>query len=138
MIQLTFLLEKVDRYNTECWFPWVRSDRNIMLAIMSVNMCRTSFITTVLTKFYMTVCMLLTYGKHFAWPHHFNRREVWTHNCTIEIHIPSQESVWLYICVRNSKFASTSTIFQLDFGAVSTGWYCLSFILLDIYYTHFK
>lgn len=78
----------------------------------SVNMCRVSFITTLLTKFYMTVCMLLTCGKHFARPHHFSRREVLTYNRTIEMHIPSQESVWLCICVRDINFTSVSTIFQ--------------------------
>ena len=104
----------------------------------SVNMCRVSFITTLLTKFYVTVCMLLTCGNHFARPHHFSRREVLTYNRTIEMHIPSQESVWLCICVRDINFTSVSTIFQQDFGTVSTGWYFLSFILLDIYYTHFK
>jgi len=45
--------------------------------------------------------------------------------------------MWSCICVRGGGFASISTIFRLDSGAVPTVWYVFPFFLLHFMFNPF-
>jgi hypothetical protein len=80
MIRLTFLLEKIDRYETECLFPWVRSDRNIMLAINTL--CISYLLTQFLTKLFKS-CFLICF--------------VWNIFCFLHPDLDLRKSVMCYV-----------------------------------------